>query len=214
MSKLFTLAVVGAAATSGIALFDAIHHGITGRYSMFSADTELPAAEFAASLVHGVTYAALGAVLLLQSRASDGGRVYRWMCRLLGANFAVLAALFLVGEPIRIATGLSLDTTPVGAVIGNFTFLLMFVFGFALGLTLLRRPDRRPSAILLVAVGPVLAMTVVGGAMGSGFAHPAYAETLINFGVALLALPSRVAQPDHSQAVRESAAAEPHSASR
>jgi len=210
MSKLFTLAVVGAAATSGIALFDALHHGLTGRYSVFSTDTELPAVAFAGSLVHGFTYTALGAVLLVQSKASDGGPAYRWLCRLLCAVFAVLAAVFLVGEPIRIATGFSIDTNPVGAVIGNLTFLLMFAFGFALGLTLLRRPERRPSATLLIAVGPVLALTVVGGALGSDFAHPAYAETLINVGVALLALPNRVARPDNSAAVVESAAAEPH----
>ena len=72
MSMLFKLAAAGAAATSGIALYDAAHHGLTGRYSVFSADSEFPALILASDLTHGFTYAALGTVLLLHSKGASG----------------------------------------------------------------------------------------------------------------------------------------------
>jgi len=206
MSMLFKLAVAGAAATSGIALYDAVHHGLTGRYSVFVSDSDVPAVELAGSLVHGFTYAALATVLLVQSRLTSNSQAYRWICRLLGADFVVLAAVFLIGEPIAAATGMSIDATPAGPIVGNITFLLMFLLSFALGLTILRRPERRASAIILLAIGPVILLTVIAAALGSGFAHPAYAETLVHFGVALLALPTAAAQLHHPRTATEAAA--------
>jgi hypothetical protein len=55
----------------------------------------------------------------------------------------------------------------------------------------------RPSSVLLILVAPTLLMIVGLGALDSDFAHPAYAEALVNFGVALLAWhrPGGTAEP-------------------
>jgi hypothetical protein len=211
MPMLFKLAIAGAAATSSIALYDAVHHGLTGRYSVFSSDSDLPGVELAGSLVHGFTYAALATVLLVQSRITSNSQAYRWMCRLLSADFVVLAAVFLIGEPIAAATGISIDATPAGPIAGGITFLLMFLLSFALGFTILRRPERRTSAVILLAIGPVLLLTVTAAALGSEFAHPAYAETLVHFGVALLALPASAAHLHYPRTATEAALASPRS---
>jgi len=68
----------------------------------------------------------------------------------------------------------------------------MFLLSFMLGLTLLRSVQRRASAVLLVAILPVILLTILAAVLGSGFAHPAYAETLVHVGLVLLALPAFV----------------------
>ena len=62
------------------------------------------------------------------------------------------------------------------------------------------RPQRRPPdspdtdsesqrehPALLIGIVPAIGMMIGLGALGSGFAHPGYAEALVNFGIALLA---------------------------
>jgi len=64
----------------------------------------------------------------------------------------------------------------------------MFTLAFALGVATIRNPDLRPSPYLLIGIVPAIGLIIALGALGSGFAHPAYAETLVNFGIALFAL--------------------------
>ncbi|HEX8510457.1 MAG TPA: hypothetical protein VF635_13300 [Propionibacteriaceae bacterium] len=189
MSKLFPVAVAAAVATSAIALYDAAHHGLTGRYSQFSTDSAYPSVVLLSDIVHGLNYAALATILVLISRDANSGRWQRGVGRLLATVLGVLAAMHLVGSPISAATGAEYA---VLSDIGGIFFLLMFLLSFILGLTLLRNFQRRVSAVLLVAIVPVLLLTILAAVLGSGFAHPAYAETLVNLGLALLALPTSV----------------------
>jgi hypothetical protein len=205
MSMLVKLAVAGAAATSAIALYDAVHHGLTGRYSVFSEDSELPAVAFAGSLVHGFTYAVLAAVLI---RLAQSGvrRFSRTVAGLLAVDFGVLAVLFLIVEPIMFATDADRAATPaVLSAAGGAAFLLMFVLSFVLGLSLLRQSRLRPVVMMLLAIVPVLVLTILAEALGSGFAHPAYAEILVNFGVALLARPAVAGSRDRSRSMLQTA---------
>ena len=75
--------------------------------------------------------------------------------------------------------------------IGNTTFLAMFTLAFALGVATIRNPDLRPAPYLLIGIVPAIGLMIALGALGSDFAHPGYAETLVNFGIALLALRPR-----------------------
>ena len=201
MSVLFKLAAAAAVATSGIALYDAAHHGLTGRYSEFSEESTIPALILVSETIHGLTYAVLAAVLVIWAKSALVSRLQRLMARLLAVNLGVFAVFSLVVDPIAAETGgSSAAVENVTSTIGGGLFLLMFLLAFALGLTLLRTPDRRLSAVLLVAIAPVVLLTVVAAILGSGFAHPAYAETLVHVGVALLALPATVAHRNRSQA--------------
>lgn len=180
------VALVAAAATSGIALFDAVTHGFTGDYSAFSDDSEVVALLVTGDVVHGLTYAALGYVLVREAghidRANRAARVLRW---LLLAALATLAVGFLLLAPTHLTGGSERFTSSFGIVVGP-AFALMFVAGVGLGLSLLRSPRMRYGAVSLAGVIPVLGLTALVAWLAPGFAHPAYAETAIHFGVALL----------------------------
>lgn len=200
MSMLFRFAAAAAVATSAIALYDAAHHGVTGRYSQFSDDSTMPALAEVGGVIHGLNYTALTVILVLLARAATT-RAQRWLARLLAAAIGVLAVSFLIIDPIAAATGLTAAVEAFSIVTG-IAFLLMFLLAFLLGLALRRRAELRVPAILLIGIGPVVLLTVLVGALGSDFAHPAYAETLVNLAVVMLALPSNETQPTSSAADR------------
>ena len=64
----------------------------------------------------------------------------------------------------------------------------MFALAFAVGVGTVRRAALRPASYLLIGIVPAIGLMIGLGALHSGFAHPAYAETLVNFGIALLGL--------------------------
>ena len=72
-------------------------------------------------------------------------------------------------------------------MIGTMTFLAMFTLAFALGVATIRTSDLRPAPYLLIGIVPAIGLIIAVGALGSNFAHPAYAVTLVTFGIALLA---------------------------
>ena len=179
--------IVCATATSAVAFSDAMVQGVTG-HSMLPADTA--PVTLAVDAVNGITYAALCWVLVSQARRIDGGsRVRRWLRRLLIGDLAILSTLFLVGIPLLVL-GAGSRTGPL-SVIGNITFLAMFTLAFALGVATIRNPDLRPAPYLLIGIVPAIGLIIALGALGSDFAHPAYAVTLVTFGIALFALPHR-----------------------
>ena len=65
-------------------------------------------------------------------------------------------------------------------------FASMFILAVALGFCLVRVRELRPSAVLLLAVLPAIGLAIILNAIGSAFAHPAYAETAVYLGIALL----------------------------
>jgi hypothetical protein len=73
----------------------------------------------------------------------------------------------------------------LGAVAG-IAFLTMFLLGTILGATLLRRPSLRLPAVLMAATVPVLVLSFALVAVAPRWGHPAYAETVLYLGVALL----------------------------
>ncbi|GAA4899521.1 hypothetical protein GCM10025789_17200 [Tessaracoccus lubricantis] len=177
-------AFAGAAGISSIALFDAATHGLTGAYSQF-ADGNGSWLFILGTLVHGLGYLALAAVLFLRSRDIDGGSgAVRWFRRLTAVCFAALGAVFLIGTFVH---GPLMDE--VGSAIGGVTFFGMFLFGAALGISLLATRRRTPAAWTLTAILSAAALLVLLALVAPDWAHPAYPETAVHFGAALLVLP-------------------------
>lgn len=180
------VALVAATGLSGLALFDALTHGFTGHYSAFSDDSDSVLLQTLGSVVHGATY-----TLLVWALAREAGRiraagrvaaVFRW---LLAIALGILAFGFGLLHPVSVALDVE-DAVSVFGVIGGPAFLLMFVAGFGLGLSLLRAPEMRYGAALLTAIIPMFGLLGLLAWLAPDFAHPAYAETALHFGVALL----------------------------
>ena len=185
MSALFRVSIVGASLTSAIALSGAVYHGLTGREIELLTESGATWPILVASLIHGFTYAALAAVLLAAAaRVDRGSRIRRWLRWLLAACFAVMAAVFTLGSPVLAKAGH--EPPAVLGVPAAGAFFGMFLLSIALGVATVKVPALRTSSVLLILVAPTLLVIVGLGALDSDFAHPGYAETLVNFGVALL----------------------------
>lgn len=187
MSIPFRLALGGAVATSAIALTDAATRGLTGQDSVFADSYGVTWQMLLGNAVHGLTYLAFAVLLVHEAARLDAvGTWTRRVRRVLVLTFGFMALAFLVLFPLMEL----LDSVVVDAfgAAGGISFLLMFLFSSALGVTLVRRPEFRPAAVLLCSVVPVILLTVALALapFASGFAHPAYAETAVHFGIALL----------------------------
>ena len=186
MTVSYKVAITAATIFSVLSLYDAVHHGVTGRGSFLSDEYGITWATVAGSIVGALSFIALAALLVIEQPRIDGrSRLRRWLGRLLVADLAVLAAVYGIGIPLMRA----LDPGGIDAVVGvvaGIAFAAMFVLAVGLGLSLVRIRELRPSAVLLVAVLPLVGLTIFLGAIGSGFAHPAYAETAVYVGIALL----------------------------
>lgn len=184
LSRHHRLALVGATALSAMALFDAMVHGFTGHSSVFT-DADAPLwAEVTTFAVHGLAYVALAAVLVAERRRVDAvnkaARVARWTTAL---SLGVLAAVFLALLPVGSQLGAGALAAVEGAA--GFAFLGMFLGGFALGVSLWRDPRFHLESRLLSALPVVLVLLVMVVWLAPTFAHPAYLETLLHFGVAV-----------------------------
>lgn len=112
------------------------------------------------NLLMMITFGLLAAVLVRNAERIDGGGgAVRWIRRLFAADLAVLA------------TG----------------YLLISVVGAVLGGVLLRRPDVRMPAALMVAVVPIIGLTFALDVVAPDGGTPA-AETSLYLGIALLGL--------------------------
>lgn len=178
------LALVGATATSAIALGDAMTHGLTGDYSVFADDSGVPWVQAVGYAVHGLTYLALGAVLVAERHRLDtvnrGARAARWV---LLAAFGILGSVFLVMSPIR-GVLREWGVLAVFESLAGVSFLAMFLGGVALGVALWRHTEFRLESRLLVGIVGALGLVVLLAWLAPGFAHPAYLETMLHFGIA------------------------------
>jgi hypothetical protein len=182
-------AVAAAALTSSIALFDAATAATTGHYSVFAEDSGNTLALVVSDIVHGLNYAALGWVLVHERRCFAGyGRLVRGARWVLLASLAVLAIAFLVVAPALAVSG----AHPAGVlgaawgVLANVTFFGMILATVLLSLVVLRRNRLGVGGRVLRLLLPVAVATVLLGVLGSPWAHPAYVETVINLGLALV----------------------------
>ncbi|HET7352411.1 MAG TPA: hypothetical protein VFJ28_15870 [Marmoricola sp.] len=210
LSRHHRIALVGACATSAIALGDAVVHGLTGDNSVFSDDSGRSALIALGGIVHGLTYVALAAVLVAERVRFVGtnlvARGARWV---LMGGLAVLAIGFLLVVPVLAFAG-----QPEGAVgaawAGTATvgFLAMILGSLTLGLALLRTSALGVGARVLAMMLPVAGLTALVAYAAPSWAHPAYVETTLHFGIALLGVSaSRVAQPPKRAATASPTAA-------
>lgn len=197
------LALVAATATSAIALGDAMTHGITGESSIFADDSGVPWAPAVSYAVHGLTYVAFIGVLVAERHRLDavnrGARVARW---LLLAALGVLAVVFLVLSPVR---GTMREWGLVGPVeaAAGISFAAMFLGGIALGVALWRHPEFSLESRLLVGVVGALGLVLLLAWLAPGFAHPAYMETMLHFGLATVGAGLRVRAGRRTPVVHE-----------
>jgi len=201
MTVSYKVAITAATIYAAMSLYDAVHHGVTGKGSAFSDEYGTTWATIAIGIVAAMSFIANGAILVIERiRIDRGSRLHRWVRRLLVADLAVLAAVFGIGIPLMgTLEAVSLDTA-VGAVAGV-AFASMFILAVALGLCLVRVRELRPSVVLLLAVLPAIGLAIILNAIGSAFAHPAYAETAVYLGIALLGQHAQTgaAEPDPSR---------------
>jgi hypothetical protein len=171
-----TVAILG----SVFSLVDAIYGGITDQATPLD-DTSHRSVIVAINVLLTTLFALLTAVLVQQAdRIDRASRAARWIRRPLLADLAVLAGVFVVG------TVLAHYPAPVEMVAGV-AFVLMFLLGAALGLSLLRRPDLRLSAVLLAAPLALIPLAILAEALAPGWGHPGYAEAALYLGLASLA---------------------------
>ena len=181
------IALPAAALTSCIALFDAATHGLTGGYSWFADDSGVRPAQVFGSLAHGLAYVALCVVLVREAALiSAAGRVQAVLRWILVGSLALLAAGFLFVAPFLESPE---TAGTVGAILGvsmSVGFIGMILGSLILGPLLLRAPGLRTGARVLTAMLPVLGVTILLAFVANDWAHPAYLETALHFGLALL----------------------------
>ncbi|WP_448624551.1 hypothetical protein [Geodermatophilus sp. URMC 64] len=186
MNQLTRAALGVAVAASVFSVADAVLRATTDVVPPWDADHGTAWGYAGAAILLSVTFVVLAAVLVRAADSIDAGSAARrWIRRVLAADLVVLA----VGGAVSTATAASV----LGAVAGV-SFLLMFVLAVVLGATLLRRPETRGPATVLVATLPVIGLTFLVEALAPGWGHPAYAETAVYVGLALLGR-SAVAAP-------------------
>lgn len=97
--------------------------------------------------------------------------------------FGVLGFVFLVMSPMR-------GVLRGWGVLGEFetaaglSFLAMFLGGVVLGLALWRHEEFRLESRLLTGIIAALGLVVLLAWLAPAFAHPAYLETMLHFGIA------------------------------
>lgn len=167
-----------------MALFDAVTHGVTGEYSPFTTESSVPWLATLGTVVHVVGYLVFALVLRANAGSIDGGsRVVRRI------RLPLFVALLVCGVGMLTAAVLPDAAGEAVGLVGTLSFLAMLVLGAALGIALLSTGRRTPGAWLLAGVLGSAVLTVVVGLLEPDWAHPAYAETALHFGLALLVLP-------------------------
>jgi hypothetical protein len=183
------VALVAAALTSSIALFDAATAATTGHYSVFADDSDSLLSQAGSSVVHGACYAALTWVLVREAdRFSEYGRAVRITRRVLVVSLAVLGVGFVAVAPALTLAGITVNG-PAGTLWGlvaSIAFFAMIGTAVVLSVVVWRRNLVGVGGQVLRLLLPVAAGTILLGVLGSPWAHPAYVETTINVGIALI----------------------------
>ena len=209
MNKHRALAVAASLGLSAIALTDAMTHGITGHYSVFSDESGHNGVIVLGDVVHGLAYAGL-AMVLRDAAGTFGryGRLVRAVRRVLVAAFAVLAVDMIAVTPVLVLTTGLVDGAgaAVEGGIATVTFLAMLLGSLVLGVAVLRRNELGLGGQVLRLMLPVLFLTVGLGFLAPDWAHPGYLETTTNLGIALIGV-GVVSQVGRDSTVRAEAAA-------
>jgi peptidoglycan/LPS O-acetylase OafA/YrhL len=180
MRQLERAALGAAVALSVVSIGDAIVRGTTDWTPPWDDENGATWALVTTNLLMMVTFGLLAAVLVRNAERIDSGSgAVRWIRRVFAADLAVLATGYLLVSVV--------GSGAFGAIAG-IAFLVMFVLGAVLGGVLLRRPDVRMPAALMVAVVPIIGLTFALEALAPGWGHPGYAETSLYLGIALLGL--------------------------
>ncbi|WP_353807291.1 hypothetical protein [Agromyces sp. SYSU T00194] len=177
MSRIRIAALVAAIATSAIALTDAFTRILTGTDSVFAEGGPLPVVETIGGTIHVACYVLVVVVLFTVAAPVFRGRPWR--------NVVRWALAFVYGA-MAVGIGASLFGLEIAGVLElvvNIGFLGMLLFPFALGITMLVQRDRSASAWLLALTLPAVVLMFV---LPEAAAHPGYAETFANLGLALL----------------------------
>ncbi|TFV67969.1 hypothetical protein E4P40_23890 [Blastococcus sp. CT_GayMR20] len=191
MKQLERSALGAAVVLSVVSIGDAVLRATTDVVPPWDDESTTTWALVTTNLLMMVTFGLLAAVLVRNARLIDAGSgVVRWIRRVFAADLAVLATGYLL---VSVA-----GSEAFGAVAG-IAFLVMFVLGAVLGGALLRRPDVRVPAALMVAPVPIIGLTFALEALAPGWGHPGYAETALYLGIALLGL-TTAAAPTHTPA--------------
>jgi len=189
LSRHHVVALIGATLTSAIALSDAILHGLTGRNSIFSDGSGHPFWIVAGGLVHGLTYAALTWVLSREGpRFDQANRLARALRYVLAGSLAAMAAGFITIAPILVMAKVPPSSPLVIAWVwlASIAFAGMILSSLLLGIAVLRTNPLGYGGRVLGLLIVVLPITVALDFLAPQWAHPAYVETTIHFGVALL----------------------------
>jgi len=183
-------ALFGASLLSFIALQDAITHGITGHYSRASDNYGTTWIWLAANLAHGVAYLSIVVILFAEAHRIDtGSRIRKALRWLLIASFVPLAVEFTLVVAVMFAMDADLDSPPgwVAALeILLIGFVVQFPAALALGFAIRKVPGMKLASRVLIGILAAAAFTAVLAVVAKDFAHPAYLEATVMFGIALL----------------------------
>lgn len=208
MTRTGCAALVVAVLISAYSIAEAVAVGLTGQ-PMLDPDAGPKVARGVVGLLLTVTFALSAAVLREQrARLDAGSRPRRWLRRLLQADLAVCAAVGAISVVLT-AFAVSGSIEEVLGAVGGVTFIVAFVLGAALGLSLIRRPELRPAAVCLSAIAALIPLTILMGILQSPWGHIAYTETALYIGIALLARkpqPDKMTGPAHRRSAAHSAA--------
>lgn len=185
MTRTGRAALTAAILTSALSVADAANQGVTG-HPLIDQETNATWAYASSSLLLAATFGLLAAVLAEQAdRIDAGSRTVRWLRRLMQGDLAVLALVFAGGLVVDGYPETSLVYRAWGAIAG-IAFLMMFLIGTVLGVSLLRRSDRRVAAALMAAPLVLIPITFAVATLAGDWAHPGYAESALYIGLALL----------------------------
>ena len=184
------LALLGATGTSAMALSDAVIHGLTGHSSVLADTSGNAPAQALGALVHGMTYVALSLVLVREAgRFAAVNRVARGCRWVVLMSLATLAPGFVLVAPVLAFTGSDAGTPhAIWGAIAGVAFVGMILGSLVLGLALLPSRALGVGARVLALMLPVAGLTALLAWLASGWAHPAYLETTLHFGLATLGL--------------------------
>jgi hypothetical protein len=186
--KLLPVAAVSTAAVlSALALSDAALNALTpSGAAPWDPEGASELMLRAVNLLHGIPYLLLAAVLMTYRRQIDqDSRALPWLRNILAGCYAILGLFFSFAGLFAPRLG---TETPEWLSAAIFVpFLGSFIIAIPLGLLLLKHHRMQLSGWLLASPIIVLPLTIVLEST-SRWAHPAYLETVINLGTALISV--------------------------
>ena len=178
------VAVAAAAALSVMALWDAVRNALAPSGTLpWGPSREPELIVRGVSLLHGVAYLLLASVLAKFGRLIDGdSRALPWLRRILAACYLIMGLPFLASG--LLAVNLATDAPAWAQIAISVAFLGTFVAAIPTGL-LLRRHQLQLAGWLLASPVVILPLTMLLDSV-SRWGHPAYLESAVNTGAALL----------------------------